>query len=106
MKLLVSAFLLVASFLGFSQKEILTNKHAVEICKRCINYLDNYEFDHFDIEVEKLKEDYEKHPAYPLLKSMSIYYQSLTDMNNKGENMTYYKLLNNVVSYSEIMLKT
>lgn len=105
MKLLVSVFLLAASFLGFSQKEILTDKHAVETCKKCINYLDNYEFDQFDIEVEKLKKDYEKHPAYSLLKSISTYYQSLTDMNNKGENITYYNLLNNVVTYSEIMLE-
>ncbi len=106
MKILFSIVFLALSILGFSQKEILKDPISLKIAEKAIAHLDNFQFSAFDKEVEKLKVNYGKHPSYPLLKSMSLYYQSLVDMNRKGEHLEYLNLLNKVIDYSEEMLKT
>lgn len=105
MRLFPFVFLFLLNTLVFSQKEILKDPQATRVAQQCVDYLNNYQFDKFDIEVEKLQAKYSTHPSYPLLKSMALYYQSLIDMNPNKEDLVYINLLNEVVDYSEELLK-
>jgi len=104
MRLVLLSFLFLSFLVCSGQKEILKDSVSRKITKDAVNYLNNYQFAEFDVEVEKLKKDYENHPAYPLLKSMSLYYQSLIDMERSAEDETYIDLLDEVVEMSEKMM--
>jgi tetratricopeptide (TPR) repeat protein len=104
MRFILLIFLFLSVHLSIAQKDILKDPVASKVAEKAVNYLNNFQFDAFDKEVEKLRPNYELHPAYPLLKSMSLYYQSLVDMNHKAEDLEYIKLLDQVVGYSEKIL--
>tara|TARA_B100000809_G_scaffold266075_1_gene327220 strand:+ start:1611 stop:2732 length:1122 start_codon:yes stop_codon:yes gene_type:complete len=104
MRLIGIIFLLLSFHFNFSQEEILKDPIASVIAENAVGYLNNFQFDEFDVEVEKLYTSFSLHPAYPLLKSMSLYYQSLINMKHQAEDTVYIKLLDQVVDYSEEML--
>ncbi len=77
----------------------------MEVTRRCVDHLNNYEMDKFDLSADSFKVKYLEHPSYPLMLSMKIYYQSAIDLDKIGDDTTYLNLLTQVIAYSERLIK-
>lgn len=91
--------------LAFSQNRLVEDEKYMGLTRRCIDHLNNYEMDEFDLCADSFKVKYLEHPSYPLMLSMKIYYQSAIDLDKVGEDTTYLNLLTQVITSSEKVLE-
>ena len=77
----------------------------MEIAKKIVDHVYNYEFEEADKYLNKIKVKYEKHAAYTVLKSLRIYQQSVFDLDKDKADLEYLALLERSIKYADQLYK-
>ena len=103
-KLLVVIGFFGATLIGFAQQKMLfDHPEDLEITRKAVEKIYNYDFEGGAKYIELLKKDYSKHPAYITLQCLSMYQQSVFDLEKDKEAPDYYEKLKQGLVYADAL---
>ncbi len=104
MRKLFYVFLTVFCFYSTSKAQLLNDQEYIAISKQAMNHIYNYEFQKADQLILQLSAKYGKHPVYPFLQAMCLFWknQPLTKKSPMFEN--YRQKLTEASDYASLIL--
>lgn len=101
-KLLFTILFFGSTLLGVAQQKMLfDHPKDLEIARKAVEKIYNYDFKGGEVYIQKLKKDYEHHPAYITLQCLSMYQQSVFDLTKDKEAPDYYAKLKLGLEYAD-----
>ncbi len=101
-KLLFFLVLFGSTLSGVAQQKMLfDHPKDLEIARKAVGKIYNYDFKGGEVYIEQLKKDYGHHPAYITLQCLSMYQQSVFDLTKDKEAPDYYAKLKLGLEYAD-----
>ena len=104
--LLIMSFFLFTQLSFAQQKMIFDHPEDLKWAQLAVEQVYNYQFAAADVYIERLKEDYEKHPVYNTLKSLAMYQQSVFDLEKDKNDPVYHAKLKSALEYADLLYKS